>query len=73
MCTLNTCSHPAAAEAIRAASGAGVRVILATGKARPAAIRAAEMAGLAGMRVEVWMCGCVAVNCSLWVDEAVPG
>mmetsp|Transcript_27098 Transcript_27098/g.73240 ORF Transcript_27098/g.73240 Transcript_27098/m.73240 type:complete len:273 (+) Transcript_27098:348-1166(+) len=40
--------HPDSAEAIRAACAAGVRVVLATGKARPAAIRAADMAGLAG-------------------------
>ncbi|KAF5829542.1 hypothetical protein DUNSADRAFT_15939 [Dunaliella salina] len=40
--------HPDSAEAIKAACAAGVRVLLATGKARPAAIRAADMAGLAG-------------------------
>lgn len=39
---------PSSAEAIRAALARGVRVVIATGKARPAAIAACEAAGLAG-------------------------
>jgi len=39
---------PSSVSAIKAALAVGVRVILATGKARPAAIRACEVAGLAG-------------------------
>lgn len=39
---------PDSAAAIRAAIAAGVKVILATGKARPAAIAAARKAGLEG-------------------------
>ncbi|KAI8470741.1 MAG: HAD-like protein [Monoraphidium minutum] len=44
---------PSSAAAIRAALRAGVRVVLATGKARPAAIAACEAAGLAGERLLV--------------------
>lgn len=39
---------PESAEVIRAAAAAGVNVILATGKARPAAIAAARKAKLEG-------------------------
>ena len=39
---------PSSVEAIKAALARGVRVVLATGKARPAAIAACEAAGLAG-------------------------
>jgi magnesium-transporting ATPase (P-type) len=40
--------RPESAEAIRAATALGVRVVLATGKARPAAIAACRDAGLEG-------------------------
>jgi hydroxymethylpyrimidine pyrophosphatase-like HAD family hydrolase len=40
--------RPESAEAIRAAAALGVRVVLATGKARPAAIAACRDAGLEG-------------------------
>jgi hydroxymethylpyrimidine pyrophosphatase-like HAD family hydrolase len=40
--------RPDSADAIRAATALGVRVVLATGKARPAAIAACRDAGLEG-------------------------
>ncbi len=40
--------RPSAAKAVRAALDLGIRVVLATGKARPAAIKACETVGLAG-------------------------
>jgi rRNA maturation RNase YbeY len=45
---------PSSAKAIRAALDMGVRVVLATGKARPAAIKACELAGLAGEPRRLW-------------------
>ena len=44
---------PSSVEAIRAATARGVRVCLATGKARPAAFRALTPVGLAGMYVHL--------------------
>jgi hypothetical protein len=43
---------PAAVRAVQAALSAGVRVVLATGKARPAALSAWREAGLASGRLE---------------------
>jgi rRNA maturation RNase YbeY len=43
---------PSSVKAIRAALDKGVRVVLATGKARPAAVAACEAAGLAGARLD---------------------
>ena len=40
---------PSSVQALRAAINAGVRICLATGKARPAAIAAMQPVGLAGV------------------------
>ncbi len=45
---------PCSAAAIRAAAAAGVTVVAATGKARPAALAAAAAAGLQGPGLLVW-------------------
>ena len=46
---------PSSAEALRAVAAQGITLCLATGKARPGAVRAMEAAGLAG--------GCLAIFC----------
>ena len=47
---------PSSAEALRAVAAKGITLCLATGKARPGAVRAMDAAGLAGVALMGLVC-----------------